>query len=91
MRWETSMKTSGVCTSKKKSFIFYICHSYIRWAKHKQDLKVVNADIPTGVLSGGLEGELFDVKVFSKRGPDDAIYDNNKDIRDRVSYIGTCL
>lgn len=58
---------------------------WLRWARHENHLKVISAGVPTGVLPNGLEGEIIDVKVFTKRGPDDAIYDKNKEIRKRVA------
>lgn len=48
---------------------------------------MISAGVPTGVLPNGLEGEIIDVKVFTKRGPDDAIYDKNKEIRKRVRQV----
>lgn len=48
---------------------------------------MISAGVPTGVLPNGLEGEIIDVKVFTKRGPDDAIYDKNKEIRKRVRRV----
>ncbi|KAK3086684.1 hypothetical protein FSP39_021920 [Pinctada imbricata] len=59
--------------------------SWLRWASHQKHLKIVRADVPIGVLPDGLEGEVIDVKVFTKRGPDDAIYDSNKAIRQKVA------
>ena len=46
---------------------------------------MISADIPQLILPKDYEGVLHDVKVFVRFGPDDAVYDNNKDIRDRVS------
>lgn len=48
---------------------------------------MVEADIPEGILPHGLTGQLYDVKVFTKRGPDDAIYDSCEDIRQKVIYL----
>ncbi|XP_061163447.1 uncharacterized protein LOC133172548 [Saccostrea echinata] len=59
--------------------------SWLRWARHENHLKVISAGIPIGVLPNGLEGEIIDVKVFARRGPDDVIYDKNKEIRKRVA------
>jgi hypothetical protein len=50
-------------------------------------LKVINADIPIGILPNGKEGEIIDVKVFAKRGPDDELYDNNEELRKKVCKI----
>lgn len=49
-------------------------------------MKVVSADT-LGILPHHYEGVLHDVKVFVRYGPDDPVYDNNKDIRDRVGYF----
>ena len=46
---------------------------------------MITADIPQLILPNDYEGVLHDVKVFVRHGPDDYVYDNNKDIRDRVS------
>jgi len=43
-------------------------------------LKVVNADIPIGILPNGKEGEIIDVKVFAKRGPEYELYDKTKSL-----------
>ncbi|XP_022336663.2 uncharacterized protein LOC111132968 [Crassostrea virginica] len=59
--------------------------SWLRWANHENHLKVIGADVPVGVLPNGLQGQIIDVKVFTRRGPDDAIYDKNKEIRKRVA------
>lgn len=70
----------------KLSLSFFL-FSWLRWARHENHLKVISAGVPTGVLPNGLEGEIIDVKVFTKRGPDDAIYDKNKEIRKRVRQV----
>jgi hypothetical protein len=59
----------------------------LRWARHEKHLKVISAGVPIGVLPSGLEGDIIDVKVFARRGPDDAIYDKNKEIRKRVCIL----
>ena len=63
-----------------------VCHFFrwLQWARSKPELKVVCGEIPEGILPDGLQGELIDVKVFTKHGPDDAIYDCDKAIRDMV-------
>ena len=52
----------------------------------KKDLKIVTVDVPSDILPAGWTGQLLDGKVFSRRGPDDAIYDGNIDIRNRVRF-----
>jgi hypothetical protein len=39
------------------------------------------------VLPDGQRGVLHDLRVFTKRGPDDAIYDENADIREKVRLL----
>ncbi|XP_060066417.1 uncharacterized protein LOC132546716 [Ylistrum balloti] len=62
---------------------------WLFWARHESKLRCVKAGVPIGILPEGIEGELVDVKVFS-RGPDDAIYDNNDLIRRKVAR-GNCF
>ena len=69
------------------SFIAIIISRWLSWAQQNDKLKIVGACIPDGILPDGLNGSLEDIKVFTKYGPDDDIYDNNKDIRDKVSYF----
>lgn len=65
-------------------------HSWLTWASNRQHVKVVRTDVPCSILPDGVTAQLIDVKVFVKRGPDDEIFDNNKDIRDKVAR-GNCL
>ena len=51
---------------------------------------MVTCDIPAGILRKEQKGLLHDGKVFTRRGPDDAIYDNNLDIRQKVAR-GNCF
>lgn len=66
----------------------FLCEHFrfLSWARADRNLKVVQADIPGGILPGDYEGVLHDVRVFVKYGPDDAVYDNNKNIRERVIF-----
>ena len=48
---------------------------------------MISADVPQLILPDDYQGVLHDVKVFVKYGPDDSVYDNNKDIRDRVNRL----
>ncbi|CAL1535278.1 unnamed protein product [Lymnaea stagnalis] len=63
--------------------------SWIEWAKRLKYLKLVYTGVPDFILPKNYSGELIDVKVFCKRGPDDSIYDTYKLVRDRVSKIST--
>jgi hypothetical protein len=47
----------------------------------------VSVDVPSLILPNDYEGRLHDVRVFVKFGPDDPVYDNNKEIRERVCKI----
>ncbi|KAK3803311.1 hypothetical protein RRG08_021509 [Elysia crispata] len=64
--------------------------SWLDWAKRLQYLKAVETDIPNFILPRKCSGQLIDVKVFSRRGPDDAIYDTYKSVRDKVAR-GNCF
>ena len=69
-------------------YIYAVFDSFLQWARGKKELKVVSADVPIYILPDESRGQLHDIKVFVKFGPDDAIYDKNKDIRDKASlYI----
>ncbi|XP_064640559.1 uncharacterized protein LOC135495658 [Lineus longissimus] len=63
---------------------------FLEWARKREHLKIITADIPDGVLPTGQKGALHDLRVFTKRGPDDAIYDRNADIREKVAR-GNCF
>ncbi|XP_053402604.1 uncharacterized protein LOC123549145 isoform X2 [Mercenaria mercenaria] len=60
-----------------------LAERFLSWAKSDSNLKVVSVDVPSRILPNDYEGKLHDVKVFVKFGPDDSVYDNNKDIRER--------
>ncbi|KAL5022605.1 hypothetical protein ScPMuIL_001760 [Solemya velum] len=61
-----------------------------QWAITQTALRAICVDVPENVLPGGSSGQIIDVKVFCKCGPDDDVYDNNKEIRDRVAR-GNCF
>ena len=67
--------------------MFCLMFRWLSWARCNQHLKVISADVPQLILPSDYQGVLHDVKVFVKHGPDDSVYDNNKDIRDRVCTI----
>ncbi|XP_060570893.1 uncharacterized protein LOC132729163 [Ruditapes philippinarum] len=58
---------------------------FLSWAKLDSNLKVVSVDVPSLILPNDYEGRLHDVRVFVKFGPDDPVYDNNKEIRERIA------
>ncbi|XP_041375702.1 uncharacterized protein LOC121388446 [Gigantopelta aegis] len=64
---------------------------WLEWAVGVKELKVIHQAVPVGILPNGYQGTLIDVKVFSKRGPDDGIYDNNEEIRAKVARGNTFL
>lgn len=47
-------------------------------------MKVVSTPVPARILPAPYAGELSDVRVFTRRGPDDGVFENNKDIREKV-------
>ncbi|XP_074646130.1 uncharacterized protein LOC141902347 [Tubulanus polymorphus] len=64
---------------------------WLYWAQQNKYIKCIETEVPVGILPDGCNASLIDAKVFSKkRGPDDEIYDNNDDIRNRVAR-GNCL
>jgi len=64
--------------------------NWLEWARSKKDLKVVTVDVPDGILPTGATGRLHDVKVFARHGPDDALYDSQPDLREKVAR-GNCF
>lgn len=56
----------------------------MNWALSHPKLRVAEAAVPDGILPEGVTAKLADIKVFSK-GPDDALYDSDKEIRDKVN------
>lgn len=62
-------------------------YSWLQWAQSHKHLKVVSPAVPVGILPSGYSGVLHDVKVFS-RGPDDEIYDENEELRQKVRSLG---
>lgn len=62
---------------------------WLSWTLGQKNLKAVTFKVPAGILPEHLEGELTDVRVFS-RGPDDKVYDQNALFRKRVAR-GNCV
>ena len=60
---------------------------FVHWADNHTQLKVQISDVPDGIFPDGLCAKLADVKVNS-RGPDDVVYDNSMEIRQRVRMAG---
>ncbi|KAK6982506.1 actin-binding protein ipp [Biomphalaria glabrata] len=82
------LKTVDTSLDEKAETIKAI--SWLDWVKPLNYIKVVHTDIPDFILPKNCSGELIDVKVFSKSGPDDKIYDTYKLVRDRVAR-GNCF
>lgn len=61
----------------------------LQWARRQKDLKVSSACVPSGILPNGYRAELHDIKVFSKHGPDDDIYNRHAEYRKKVSKLIT--
>ncbi|GFR81552.1 actin-binding protein IPP-like, partial [Elysia marginata] len=87
---ELSDFLKSVRTSFEDSEEMRKADSWLDWAKRLQYLKVVETDIPDFILPKKHSGQLIDVKVFSRRGPDDGIYDTYKNVRDKVAR-GNCF
>ncbi|XP_067933091.1 uncharacterized protein [Watersipora subatra] len=69
---------------------FSSSNEFVNWAKCHDDLKVIEQKVPDGILPDGVSGMLADVKVFS-RGPDDAVYDADQELREKVARGNTFL
>jgi len=63
---------------------------WIEWAKPLKYLKLVESSVPDFILPQKCSGELIDVKVFTKRGPDDQVYDTYAKVREKVAR-GNCF
>jgi hypothetical protein len=64
------------------------------WCKqHQSSVRLVESDIPGGILPNKLNGSLTDIKVGGKGkfGPDDKLYNNSKDLREKVARGNTVL
>ena len=41
-------------------------------------MRVVEADVPAGIMPAKINASLIDIKVGGKRGPDDALYNKSQ-------------
>lgn len=64
--------------------------NWLEWARSKKDLKIVTVDVPDRILPEDTTFRLHDVKVFTRHGPDDVVYDSQQDIREKVAR-GNCF
>ena len=62
---------------------------WLRWCKKQSSrLKVIEHDVPTGILPKQFEGTLYDIKVQGKKwAPDDALYNDNEDLRYQYTLL----
>ena len=46
--------------------------------QRKNSVRVVEADVPAGVMPAKINASLIDIKIGGKRGPDDALYNKSQ-------------
>ena len=83
---ESALKRTG--TSSQETL------SWLDWCRDRRDVKVTPWEVPGGILPQGCAVTIHDVKVGGDKGthgPDDKIYNNNPDIRDKVARGNTVL
>lgn len=73
-----------------KTSLHFLFYRFVNWAEGHSQLKVQQYDVPEGIFPDGLRAKVADVKVHS-RGPDDVVYDNSKEIRQRVGDLITSI
>ena len=84
----------GVSALKRTGTSSQEALSWLDWCHNRKDVKVTSCDVPGGILPQGCVVTIHDVKVGGEKGshgPDDKIYNNNPDIRDRVARGNTVL
>jgi len=67
---------------------------WLKWCQKSQKVKITSSDVPHGVLPQGVAVKLHDVKVsggYGGHGPDDKIYNNDAEIRDKVARGNTVM
>jgi hypothetical protein len=67
---------------------------WLKWCQKSSKVKVVSSDVPYGILPPGVTVKLHDAKVFggmNSHGPDDKIYNNDAEIRDKVARGNTVM
>ena len=45
-------------------------------------MRVVEADVPAGIMPAKINASLIDIKIGGKRGPDDALYNKSQVMRE---------
>ena len=52
---------------------------WLSWCgQRKNSVRVVEADIPAGIMPHKVNASLIDIKIGGKRGPDDALYNKSQ-------------
>ena len=52
---------------------------WLSWCgQRKNSVRVVEADIPAGIMPHKIDASLIDIKIGGKRGPDDALYNKSQ-------------
>ena len=65
---------------------------WLSWCgQRKNSVKLVEADIPAGIMPDKINASLIDIKVGGKRGPDDALYNKSQELREKVARGNTVL
>jgi len=68
-----------------------IAKSWLKFCNiHKNLVKVMEYDVPEWICPKNMKLALSDIKVFSK-GPDDKVYNGNKDLREKVARGNSVL
>jgi len=67
-----------------------IYEDWLQWCHQNKNVKVIEYEVPAGILPPSLSGSLMDIKVEC-RGPDDALYNRSPEIREKVARGNTLL
>ena len=72
--------SAKISSSEKSS---QIMSDWLKWCeKENNRVKVIDCNVPQGILPTGCNGILHDIKVQGKRrAPDDALYNKHSDLR----------
>ena len=70
-------------TSHENSATSNVISDWLKWCEEQKDrVKVIDHDIPKGILPDKFSGCIHDIKVQGrKRAPDDAMYNKYADLR----------
>lgn len=78
----TPVRKTDICPK------FFRLLAFLEGKKAEKLVKVVSAAVPADILPFEESVTLRDVRVFGY-GPDDEIYNKNKDLLQKVSILGT--